>query len=261
MKDIYAAMAKASGQIGGAVKDTNNPHFKTKYADLSSVVDAIRKPLSDNGLWFRQFLHDVDDGVSLETFACHSSGEEISFGKIFVPAQKRDAQGFGSALTYARRYGLMTAFGVCPEDDDGNSAVSSTRERKVQAEYAADLVPSMIAELEAIDDVDALKAWLPTKRDIRARLLEPDAIALNEAYAKHGASLKAKQSQEVESESEPISDQQAAIVQIRTLSDVAKVPNADIFKKYSVMAFNELTLDQAIDCIDALKSKIEKGKS
>lgn len=114
---------------------------------------------------------------------------------------------------------------------------------------------ALIAELHQVTDLSECKPFLDSKKDIRAKLLEHDSIAFNTAYTQHKANLKPK---EVD---EPISDQQAAILQIRTLSEVAKVAIADIFKKYSVMALSELTLDQANDCIDALKAKIEKEKS
>lgn len=119
---IYAAMAKAFPKIEGALKDSNNPHFKSKYADLTSVVEAIKPALIENDLFFTQKNHERDGGVAVETIVYHAGGESISFGILFVPAVKRDAQGYGSALTYARRYSLMAAFGVCPEDDDGNAA-------------------------------------------------------------------------------------------------------------------------------------------
>lgn len=142
MKELFAAMSAASAEIEGAQKDSDNPHFKTKYADLSSVVAAIKPSLTKNGLWFRQVCHEREKGVCVETFVCHKSGEEISFGSLYLPATKQDAQGFGSALTYARRYSLMTAFGVCPEDDDGNAAVAAIKRPAEKREEPAKEMPS-----------------------------------------------------------------------------------------------------------------------
>lgn len=124
---LASAMALAFAEIEAATKSANNPHFKSKYADLGAVIDAIKPPLIKHGLYFTQHCHPAEDGVSVETVLTHSGGEEKSLGILYLPANKRDAQGFGSALTYARRYGLMTAFGVPAEDDDGNAAVASTR--------------------------------------------------------------------------------------------------------------------------------------
>jgi hypothetical protein len=123
---LSAAMAKAFAKIEAATKSANNPHFKSKYADLGAVIDAIKPPLIEHGLFFTQRSHPAENGVSVETVLHHEGGEELSLGTLFVPANKQDAQGFGSALTYARRYGLMTAFGVPAEDDDGNAAARST---------------------------------------------------------------------------------------------------------------------------------------
>lgn len=125
MKELCAAMAKAFPEIEGATKDSNNPHFKTKYADLSNVVEAIKPALTKHGLFFAQRTKEMSGGVCVETVVYHSSGESLSFGELFVPASKQDAQGYGSALTYARRYSLMAAFGVAPEDDDGNAAAAN----------------------------------------------------------------------------------------------------------------------------------------
>jgi hypothetical protein len=124
-KQLFAAMAKAFPLIESATKDKINPHFKSKYADIASVVDAIKPALIKHGLFFAQITHDTDGGVCVETIVCHESGESMGFGKLSVPASKQDAQGFGSALTYARRYSLMSAFGVAAEDDDGNAAVKA----------------------------------------------------------------------------------------------------------------------------------------
>lgn len=119
---LHSAMAAAFGEIEAATKSANNPHFKSKYADIATVIDAIKPALVSHGLFFTQHPEPSDRGVCIETMLHHASGESISLGKLFVPANKQDAQGFGSALTYARRYALVTAFGVPTEDDDGNAA-------------------------------------------------------------------------------------------------------------------------------------------
>lgn len=138
MSDLHIAMAKAFPEIEGAAKDRNNPAFKTKYADLSSVVEAVKPALVKHGLFFVQLTHEQQGGVCIETVVHHASGESMSFGKLYVPAGKQDAQGYGSALTYARRYSLMTAFGVCPEDDDGNAAVKPAPQRQEPSDRISD---------------------------------------------------------------------------------------------------------------------------
>lgn len=120
---LAAALASAQGSMKGAIKDSANPFFKSKYADLASVVEAIRAAFSANGLSYIQTLEPSDkDEVRVETTLLHSSGEWISCGILSLPVSKVDAQGYGSALTYARRYSLSAAVGVAPEDDDGNAA-------------------------------------------------------------------------------------------------------------------------------------------
>lgn len=120
---LAAALAKAQGQMKGAIKDSANPFFKSKYADLASVVEAIRAAFSTNGLSYIQTVEPSEkDEVRVETTLLHASGEWISCGVLSLPVSKVDAQGYGSALTYARRYSLSAAVGVAPEDDDGNAA-------------------------------------------------------------------------------------------------------------------------------------------
>lgn len=119
-KSILGALAAALPELEGAKKNKANPAFKSKYADLGAVIDAIQ-PIAQHGLWFRQVSHEREDGVCVETFYIHESGE-LSAGKVFVPADRKNAQGYGSANSYARRYALQTAFGLATEDDDGNAA-------------------------------------------------------------------------------------------------------------------------------------------
>lgn len=123
LNELAAALAKAQGVITGAKKDSNNPFFKSKYADLASVVEAIRVPFKENGLSYIQSIEPSDKNeVRVETTILHASGQWFSCGVLAVPVAKGDAQGFGSALTYARRYSLSAAAGIAPEDDDGNAA-------------------------------------------------------------------------------------------------------------------------------------------
>lgn len=128
IKELAAALAKAQAAMGGALKDSKNPAFNSKYADLSSVVDAIKPHLSTNGIAYMQFPVTNDkDEVGVETILMHASGEYIhSDPSFFIPVAKANAHGFGSALTYARRYALASACGLKADDDDGNAAAAAT---------------------------------------------------------------------------------------------------------------------------------------
>lgn len=126
---LAAALAKAQGEIGSAAKKSENPHFHSKYADLASVVEAIREPFATNGLAYQQPYRNVGDQLSIVTRVIHASGQWIEDDGVPLLLSKQDMQGIGSASTYARRYGLMAAAGVAPaEDDDGNAAVGKTRD-------------------------------------------------------------------------------------------------------------------------------------
>jgi len=129
---LAGAMALAFAEIDGAIKGNDNDAFKkggkaSKYADINAVIDAIKPALIKHGLFFTQHPAPHDRGVQIETFLHHAGGESMSLGVLFVPASKQDAQGFGSAMTYARRYALVTAFGVPVEDDDGNAAAAASK--------------------------------------------------------------------------------------------------------------------------------------
>lgn len=122
MERIAAALVKAQRAFGPALKSSSNPHFKSKYADLAACVEAVIDGLNANGIALIQKQHPSEGGVAVETVFVHESGETLSAGTLTVPASKQDPQGYGSALTYARRYSLMAACGIAPEDDDGNAA-------------------------------------------------------------------------------------------------------------------------------------------
>jgi hypothetical protein len=150
MKNIATALVKAQKAFGPALKSSTNPHFKSRYADLSACVEAVIDSLNNNGIALIQQNQPSPDGVIIETIFLHESGESLNCGQLFVPANKHDAQGFGSALTYARRYSLMAACGIAPEDDDGNTA-----SRRPQVNESA--LVDHLAAIEASTDQDSLK--------------------------------------------------------------------------------------------------------
>jgi hypothetical protein len=121
IKEIASALSQAQAVLTGAVKDSVNPHFKSRYADLASCWDACRKALTSNGIAVVQMPERDVIGYYVETLLTHSSGEWIA-SKCYIHLQKDDPQGLGSAITYARRYGLSAMVGICPEDDDAELA-------------------------------------------------------------------------------------------------------------------------------------------
>jgi hypothetical protein len=121
INELAAALSKAQGALLGAVKDSSNPFFKSKYADLSSVWDACRAALAANGLSVTQTTDGADASVvTVITTLMHSSGQWID-GNLTMRPKVADPQGIGSTITYARRYALAAMVGVAPEDDDGNA--------------------------------------------------------------------------------------------------------------------------------------------
>jgi hypothetical protein len=120
---LALALSKAQGVMTGAAKANENPFFHSKYADLASVWDACRGPLSSNELAVIQTVvpSSGPGKIAIETLLAHSSDEWIS-GTVEMKPVKDDPQGVGSAITYARRYGLQAIVGIAPEDDDGNAA-------------------------------------------------------------------------------------------------------------------------------------------
>ena len=176
MKQIATALVKAQKEFGPALKSSTNPHFRSRYADLATVVEAVIDALNNNGIYLMQLTHETPDGAMAETTFIHESGEMLSAGKLFFPASKHDAQGYASALTYVRRYSLMAACAIAPEDDDG-SAASKPREAakppKPEApkpETPKPEAPKEEVSPEAAKDrvkfiLDMFKAFLPEARD------------------------------------------------------------------------------------------------
>lgn len=169
-----AAFVRAQAGFGAALKTSTNPHFRSRYADLSACVEAVIDSLHKNGFALMQKTHECESGVAVETILMHESGEQISGGILRVPTSKQDPQGYGSALTYARRYSLMAVCGIAPEDDDGNATSKpKPAEKKMQIpanvggmdyfdkcnEQERALILDFSMEIEGADDQGAFDAY------------------------------------------------------------------------------------------------------
>jgi hypothetical protein len=130
MKEIASALVKAQKEFGPALKTSTNPHFRNNYAALDACIEAVIDALNNNGIMLMQQTSLCEDGVIVETLFIHESGEMMGGGKLHVPAAKQDPQGYGSALTYAKRYSLQSACGIAPEDDDGNKATNAVQQKQ-----------------------------------------------------------------------------------------------------------------------------------
>ena len=157
---LAKALATAQTTIGCALKDKVNPAFKSKYADLSSVWEAWQQVGPAQGLGVVQLPGAYVDGkVWLTTILTHGSGEWIS-ETLSIPITKQDAQGYGSALTYARRYALSALVGITPDDDDGNAAVKQPAKREVPTNTNPDKTDPGGAD----DLAEKFKAWADGER-------------------------------------------------------------------------------------------------
>lgn len=130
---LAEAMAVAQGEMENATKNATNPHFKSNYADLAEVLNTVRPVLSRNGISVTQFPSFGEGLVHVETVIAHKSGEWMS-EKCSAPAQRNDAQGIGSAISYLRRYSLAAIVGVAQEDDDGNDASKQPQKQQQRAQ-------------------------------------------------------------------------------------------------------------------------------
>ncbi len=120
---LAIALSKAQAVMEAAAKNKKNPHYNSKYADLASIIEAVRKPLTDNGLAFTQTIQAIEPGLFLETTLLHTSGQWV---RSQYPLLQGTAQQTGSSLTYARRYSLSSIAGIAAdEDDDGNLATKA----------------------------------------------------------------------------------------------------------------------------------------
>jgi len=136
--NLAGALLKAQKEIGSAVKDAKNPFFKSNYADLGAVIEAIKEPLNNNGITFLQAVNRAGEGLPvIETLLLHESGQYMcSITSVFC-AKPNDPQAFGSGITYSKRYALQAFLGLPTKDDDGEAAMGRNKSKKPKQTTAA----------------------------------------------------------------------------------------------------------------------------
>lgn len=143
VNELFTALSKAQGEMTVAVKNNTNPHFKSRFADLQSYFSACREPLSKYGLALIQTIDEIEGRSYLMTTLAHSSGQWIK-SKMPINPTKNDMQGFGSALSYAKRYSLGAIIGLASgdEDDDAQEAVRETERpfKSISPDQCAELM-------------------------------------------------------------------------------------------------------------------------
>jgi len=173
---LARALAKAQAVMEGASKDKTNPAFKSRYADLASVWDACREPLTSNGLAVVQLVTSADKtSVTVETRLLHEGGESLS-STLTLPVEKATAQGVGSAITYARRYGLSAMVGVAPDDDDDGHEAS-----KPARPYTPPTVQAPPSRPPTAEDISDAKEIMRKANGSSRGFMAPETIAGAEA--------------------------------------------------------------------------------
>jgi len=157
INELASALCNAQGQMGGAVKDSANPFFKSSYADLTSVIKAIKQPFADNGLSYTQFPVTDENGMGVCTRLMHVSGQWLE-GQFTLPVVKRDPQAASSSLTYARRVSLSAIAGIPTADDDAESAMLRGDDKKPLSDYQSSHIKTLLEETGA--DVAKFCKWL-----------------------------------------------------------------------------------------------------
>lgn len=155
MAALYKALAAAQAKMEPALKGKTNPAFRTKYADLGAVQDACMDALWAQGFAVFQPIGMDDEGHYVETVFAHESGGTI-ISRVYLVLDKQNMQGLGSAITYARRYGLLSLAGIAPEDDDGNAAA---RRHEPPRTVTPEEVAVAISYINECSTADRLKTY------------------------------------------------------------------------------------------------------
>ncbi len=154
-KDLLAALSRAQAKVENAKKNSDNPHFKSSYADLATIWDTIREPLTSEGLSVLQLPCEAPEGkVGLLTIVGHSSGQTIQERYYLGLKNANNPQDAGSCLTYMKRYALLGVAGIGPEDDDGNAAAGKPSPTPTAVDYSATIAETL-AKLDTASDAEA----------------------------------------------------------------------------------------------------------
>ena len=175
VEGLFAALSQAQGEMPNVKKDSTNPFFKSKYADLAACWDACRATLSKHGLSVMQ----IPDGPSgLITVLGHTSGQWIS-GRVEMTLTKNDPQGLGSALTYARRYALSAFIGLASEDDDDGNAASQAPAKKPRKKAPEQPSKEQVEFLEKL--LDSSTVTNDEREKTWTRLIDADKTQFSKA--------------------------------------------------------------------------------
>ena len=194
--EIAKALLAAQKEIGVAIKGSENPYFKSSYADLQVVIESVKEPLNNNGIVFLQAVDGSDNGPQVITTLLHESGQWMCSATRVFCAKPNDPQAFGSGITYSKRYALQAILGLPTADDDGNAAakkaskpISEKKKAEIKMSNAAkkQMVILYLKAQEAIDsnlegfiaDKRKLLDWVLSKgdcpeNDTDRRVLEAD---------------------------------------------------------------------------------------
>ena len=179
INELANALCNAQSQMGGAVKDSANPFFKSSYADLTAVIKAIKQPFADNGLSYTQFPVSNENGVGVSTRLMHVSGQWLEM-EYTLPTVKKDPQASGSAITYARRYALQSIAGIPTADDDAESAMLRGDDKKIISDDQIISIKKLLDETGA--DSEKFCKWLKVRSvDQILEILYDRAVAALEA--------------------------------------------------------------------------------
>ena len=188
INELSTALCKAQSEMGGAVKDAKNPFFKSSYADLTSVIKAIKEPFANNGLSYAQFpvTSEGGKGIGVKTILMHTSGQFLE-SEFYLPTVKQDPQSGGSCITYARRYALQSMAGIPTADDDAESSMLRVAAKQpTEADLCKDAVNRNRKSVNAIKDylVDPTDDNIQLAREAFGEIIEEDQMAMWKAPTK-----------------------------------------------------------------------------